>query len=246
MVQIKILSLFFVTYLLIGVSSGESMGEVSLMQNKVNIRWENDGEHTMFTVMAMLPTSTINDTNNMWLSVGINKDSEMGGMNCIVCQHTAGVLSVEHFVSIDMNPEVFDSTRRSIGLSDAQMSVVAGTDETVNLTCIFKRANKKPADLELTDSRKYHEIESRTEKHYLMTAFGTKGFGYHNRNREHTENGLILAMEPTGGTEEPMETNNPTMVDGMTTPPPSKVMTIIQMIWNFIKSIFELFTTKKN
>lgn len=93
-------------------------------------------------------------------------------MNCIVCQHTAGVLSVEHFVSIDMSPEVFDSTRRSIGLSDAQMSVMANTDETINLMCSFKRANKKPADLELTDSRNYHEIESMTENYYLMTAFG--------------------------------------------------------------------------
>lgn len=77
MVQFKILSLLFVTYLFVGLSFAEPMGEVSLMQNKVNIRWENDGEHTMFTIMAKLPTSIINDTNNMWLSVGINKEHEM-------------------------------------------------------------------------------------------------------------------------------------------------------------------------
>lgn len=79
MVEFKILSLLFVTCLFVGLSAkfAEPMGEVNLMQNKVNIRWENDGEHTMFTIMAKLSTSIINDTNNMWLSVGINKADDM-------------------------------------------------------------------------------------------------------------------------------------------------------------------------
>ena len=67
---------------------------------------------------------------------------------------------------------LFDTSRPSIALSDAQMGLISNNDGTTNITCSFKRDNIKPSDLILNEANtRYLEIGI-VKEYFVMAAWG--------------------------------------------------------------------------